>query len=151
MGLRSCRIRTVRHNQRSPEQLGIDVNGQNRTNTNGYGELSGVFLRDVSGNGAGVFNSKINDFGNSKWSQGISVFGDSSLKLKSNKISDYGFGGIVAYGDNGPAADPNVTTSGNTVTGGGTSSGIVNLYAQNGITYELGATGSITGNTVTHN
>lgn len=133
----------------------IDLNNQLRTDTSGYGELSGVFFRDVSGHDAGLYNSKIYNFGNSRWSEGVSIFGNSSLNVRSNNISDYGFTGIAVYGDNGSGTDPSVTSSHNVVTGGGDSISVGSdgwsYLAQNGIMYILGAGGNIVGNTVSNN
>ncbi len=128
------------------EGFTIDANGQNRTA--GTYEFTAVFLRDVYAADltAGVFDSTIENFGTARENDGIRIFGDSNLAVDGNVLSGYTFGGIVAEGDRGDAADPYVVISGNSLTGvGTTNSGIL---AQNGVMVAFGATGTISGNTI---
>ncbi len=92
---------------------------------------------------AGLFSSTIRNFAATPAyeSWGVVVYGNSLLTLNGNAVSDYTRDGINAFGDGGAGADPNVTVSGNTVTGSST--------PLNGIAIEDGASAVLTGNTVT--
>ena len=121
----------------------LDVNAKNKTA--GTARLDGVFFRDVKNAGgtmAGLFSSTIHNFAATPdyESWGVAIFGDSLLTVNDNDISDYTRDGLIAAGG---TTDPNVTISGNTITGSG--SGL------NGIGITDGVTGSVTGNTVTGN
>ena len=94
---------------------------------------------------AGLFSSTISNFAATPdyESWGLAVYGDSLLTLNDNNISDYTRDGLLVVGDSGPAADPNVTISGNIVTGSAT--------PLNGINIQNVTAGAVTGNTVTGN
>ncbi|HPM84378.1 MAG TPA: right-handed parallel beta-helix repeat-containing protein, partial [Candidatus Anammoximicrobium sp.] len=128
------------------EGFTIDADEQNKTA--GTARLDGLFLRDVKdagGTAAGLFSSTIHGFDTAveyeSW--GVVVYGDSSLTLDDNAVSDFTRDGIDVFGDGDVGADPTVTISNNVVTGNG--------VGLNGIAIEDGAMATITGNTVTGN
>ena len=129
---------------------GFEIDGQNMAQNypirfvgilyrNANGEISGntihsMFDSDGEGDGPQTF--------------GILVYGDSTVRVIGNTISDFSRGGIGIMGDAGSAPDPVALVEGNTVTGNGLESG-TGWWAENGIQIGYGATGEIVGNTVT--
>ncbi|MCX6786500.1 MAG: right-handed parallel beta-helix repeat-containing protein [Candidatus Kaiserbacteria bacterium] len=104
----------------------IDANGKNKTS--GTTRFDGVFFGDVldaGGTTAGLFSSTIQNFGSATDNSGIMVEGNSTLTVDDNAISNYTSFGIDADGDNGSAADPNVTIHDNVLTGSNAGYGIL--------------------------
>jgi len=128
----------------------LDIDGQNNAQAapvrfvgilyrNADGEISGNTIRnmydaDGKGNGPETF--------------GILVYGDSTVDILNNTISDYSRGGIGVQGDLGAAPDPVATVQGNTLIGNGFEAE-TGWWADNGIQFGYGASGQIIGNTVT--
>ena len=124
----------------------LDVNGQNKTA--GTAQMDGVFFRDVKDTGgtmAGLFSITIHNFVPTLYlGFGVVVYGDSLLTVNDNDISDYTRDGIGINRRGIPGGlSPNVTISGNTVTG--------TAEALNGISVDTVTAGAVTGNTVTGN
>jgi len=108
------------------------------------GAISHNIVRDLGRDGTQTF--------------GILVYGDSTVTIANNAVSNYGRGGIGANGDLdtssfpyplGPLPDPVVTIQGNTVVGPGATA--PQTWASNGIQIGWGATGSIEANEVSGN
>jgi len=113
----------------------LDANGTN--NTPGTTKLAGLFMRDVSGAGAGLFLSEVHNFGTTEYtSWGIAAYGNSSLTIDHNTIGDFTRDGILVKGN------PTYTStiSSNTVLG--------NSTALNGIDVWGGTIAYITANNV---
>lgn len=122
---------------------GLVVDGNDR---NPSDRSAGILLRNVRGNVSD--NVVQNMHVGSRETFGIMVYGDSEARIEGNEVSDYERGGIGANGDGGPLPDPNTSIANNAVTG---NAEIGVGWAPNGIQIGFGATGSITGNTVTVN
>ncbi|MFA4854631.1 MAG: right-handed parallel beta-helix repeat-containing protein, partial [Candidatus Omnitrophota bacterium] len=128
------------------EGFTFDANSQNKIP--GTDQLDGVFFRDVKDAGgtlAGLFSSTIHNFAATPDYEGfgIVVYGDSLLTLNNNNISDYTRDGISINRYGGLGSNPNVTISGNTITG--------SAAPLNGISISGVTSGAVTGNTVTGN
>ncbi|MFA5401208.1 MAG: right-handed parallel beta-helix repeat-containing protein [Dehalococcoidia bacterium] len=125
------------------EGFTIDANNQNKTA--GTTAFAGVFFRDVKGSPgtAGLYSCAIEGFPSTPDYEcfGIKVYGDSQLTIDSNTLTDYTRDAISANGDAGALDDPLVTISNNVLTG--------SAIPLNGISLRDGATGTVTGNTVT--
>jgi parallel beta-helix repeat protein len=118
---------------------GFTIDANNQAETTGTNYLVGVFFRDVSGTSAGLFSCTIQGFQPTEYkSYGIKVDGNSMLTIDHNTISDYTRDGMEIRGSG--LGNPAVTISNNDLTGS-------ELPLQ-GISLIDGATGSITGNTV---
>ena len=126
------------------EGVTIDANGQNIT---GSDKFTGVLFNNVSGDTAGLFASTIYNFGEATQNFGVRIYGDSRLTVDDNTLYGYTRDGIVANGDEGgvTTGDPNVIISNNELIGVGDT-----VEVQNGIQVAYGATGSITGNTISN-
>ena len=123
---------------------GFTIDALNTNNITGT-RLAGVFMRDVAGTGAGLYSSRIYNFGTIEYKNyGIVVVGNSNpIIIDNNTIENYTRDGIVINGDNGPLADPNAIVSNNTVLG--------NATCLNGIDFAYGAIGTISGNHISGN
>ncbi|MEI6624453.1 MAG: IPT/TIG domain-containing protein, partial [Actinomycetes bacterium] len=121
---------------------GVTVDAMGRAKTVGTAGLLGVFLRDVSGTGAGLFSSTVHGFGSTEYeSWAVRVFGASDLTINDNAMSDYTRDGIKVWGDGGAGVDPDVTISHNAVTG--------SAIPLNGIVVDYGAVAQVAENAVT--
>jgi parallel beta-helix repeat protein len=125
------------------EGFTFDIDSQNKTS--GTDRLDGVFFRDVKdagGTTAGLYTSTIHNYASTPdyESWGLAVYGDSLLTINDNIIHDYTRDGLLVVGDS-LAANPNVTISGNTITGSTT--------PLNGINIQNVSAGAVMGNTVT--
>jgi len=122
----------------------LDVNSKNKTP--GTAQIDGVFFRDVNGANAGLFSSTIHNFAAAPAYEGfgVVVYGGSLLTLNDNDVSDYTRDGISINRNGGSGSNPNVTISGNAVTG-------TVSAALNGISISTVTAGAVTGNTVTGN
>ncbi len=128
---------------------GFTVDGNDRVPG---GRSAGILLRNA--NGTISSNTVQNMHINGKETFGIVAYGDSNVTISSNNVSGYARGGIGVNGDsNGINSAQNPTPSaiitGNTVTGPGKDEAVT--WAPNGIQIGWGATGKITGNTVSGN
>jgi len=128
----------------------LDIDGQNNAQAHPV-RLVGILYRNVDGE---ISGNTIHDMydadgeGNGPETFGILVYGDSTVDILNNTISDYSRGGIGVQGDLGAAPDPIATVQGNTLTGNGFEAG-TNWWADNGIQFGYGASGQIIDNTVT--
>ncbi len=125
---------------------GFTVDAALKNKMAGTARFDGVFFRDIKNSGgsmAGLHSCTIHDFAATPdyESWGLEVFGDALLTINDNEISDYTRDGLNIRGDAGIQADPDVTISGNIVTGSST--------CLNGINVGDGASAIISGNTVT--
>jgi parallel beta-helix repeat protein len=112
----------------------IDANGTN--NTGGTTKLTGLFMRDVSGTGAGLFSSKVHNFGTTEYtSWGIVTFRNSSLTIDGDTIGDFTRDGILVKGGDGSYPDPTTTISNNTVTGNSTALNGINVNGGAAVAY----------------
>jgi len=103
--------------------------------------LVGVLFNNVNGTQSGLNNCVIQGFEQVEYeSWGVRVYGDSELAVEGNTLTGYTRDGITVSGDAGTGDDPVVTISGNTLTG--------SALPLQGISLLDGATGTITGNTV---
>lgn len=109
-----------------------------------------ILYRNVtSSDKARVQNNVIENMGvGGKETFGILAYGDTSVAIRNNEVSDYERGGIGANGDGGAHPSPEVTIRGNTVEG---STGLGEAWGPNGIQVGFGATGSVMDNTVRDN
>jgi len=123
---------------------GFTIDGNDRVPTD---RSAGILLRNAGGTISG--NTVKNMFIDGKETFGIAAYGDSDVVIAENNVSGYARGGIVASGDNSTNPDPNAIITGNTVTGPGMDVSVT--YAPNGIQIGYGATGEVTGNTVSGN
>ena len=123
---------------------GFTIDGDDRVPT---GRSAGILLRNAEGiiSGNTVKNMSIDG----KETFGILVYGDSDVTITENDVSGYARVGIGASGDNGTNPDPNAIITDNTVTGPGMDEDVT--WAPNGIQMGWGATGKVTGNTVSGN
>jgi len=120
---------------------GFTINGNGRNKTAGTFAIAGVFFRDVAGATSGLFNCAILGFPATPDYEcfGIKIYGASSLAVTSNTLTSYTRDAIGAGG--GVGGNPAVTISNNTCTG--------SALPLNGISLLDGATGTISGNTIT--
>jgi len=134
------------------EGFTFDANDENKSD--GATRFTGVFFRDVyddpedhDGTVAGLFSSTIHNFGTDLENYGVRIYGQSKLTVDDNTVYEYTRDGIVANGNDNSVTtdDPDVIISNNAVTGIGTVAAV-----QNGIQVAFGASGSITGNTVSN-
>lgn len=128
------------------EGFTIDANTQNKVAS--AAQFDGVFfgnVTDTSGTVAGIFSCSIHNFADSPAYEGfgVVVYGDSLLTVNDNDISDYTRDGISINRYGGSGSNPDVTISGNTITGSPT--------ALNGINIGTVTAGTVTGNTITGN
>lgn len=109
-----------------------------------------IFYRNVkSSDKTRVENNTIKNMGvGGKETFGILAYGDTSVTIQNNDVSDYERGGIGANGDGGVHPSPEVTIENNTVTG---STGLGEAWGPNGIQVGFGATGSVKRNSVKDN
>ncbi len=131
----------------------FDANDQNKT-ADTTTKFTGVFFSNVyddpddhDGTVAGLFSSTIHNFGTDLQNYGVRIYGQSKLTVDDNTVYEYTRDGITANGDDDSVTtdDPDVIISNNAVTGIGTVA-----VVQNGIQVAYGASGSITGNTVSN-
>jgi parallel beta-helix repeat protein len=121
---------------------GFTINADSQGKAGGTDGLLGVFLRDVEGTDAGLYSSTIEGFTTTAYeSWGVRVYGDSDLTIDDNTLTDYTRDGIVINGDDGAGPDPAVVVSNNDLTG--------SSIPLNGIQIGYGASGTISGNSVT--
>ena len=123
------------------EGFTLVANGENKSA--GTTRFAGVFFRDIHGASAGLYSCTVKNFAGTPdyESWGIVIYEDSDLSIDDNDVSGFTRDGIDAIGDDGAGADPNVIISHNTVIG--------SAAPLNGIYIGRGATGTISGNTVT--
>lgn len=129
---------------------GLDVDGQNNAQAAPV-RFVGILYRNVDGEISGNTIHDLYDAdgeGNGPETFGILIYGDSTVNILNNTISDYSRGGIGVQGDLGSAPDPVATVQGNTLIGNGFEAG-TNWWADNGIQFGYGASGQIIDNTVT--
>jgi hypothetical protein len=109
-----------------------------------------ILYRNVKSNDkTRIENNTIQNMGvGGKETFGILAYGDTSVAVRNNEVSDYERGGIGANGDGGAHPSPAVTIQNNTVTG---STGLGEAWGPNGIQVGFGATGVVKNNTVTDN
>jgi len=121
---------------------GFTVDGNNRVPT---GRSAGILLRNVEGT---ISNNTVRNmyFGEQE-TFGIVAYGNSNITIKGNNVSEYSRVGIGVNGDLGNLDDPYAVITDNRVTGKGPTDTIV----QNGIQIGFGASGLVTGNTVSNN
>ena len=136
---------------------GFEIDGQNRAqNQNPPIRFVGILYRNANGEISGnTIHSMFDSDGEGDGPEtfGILVYGDSTVRVIGNTVSDFSRGGIGIVGDlvgwmRGPSPDPVVRVEGNTVTGNGLEP-VTGWWAENGIQIGYGATGEIVGNTVT--
>ncbi|MHB0878375.1 MAG: right-handed parallel beta-helix repeat-containing protein [Anaerolineae bacterium] len=124
---------------------GIVVDGANVAPGSGH-RGAGILLRNVIG---GVSGSTVRNMSfDGQETFGITAYGHSDLVITDNTVSGYSRGGIGVNGNHGVTPIVALVT-GNTVTGPGL--GIASTWASNGIQVGWGATGIVSGNTVTGN
>ena len=133
----------------------LDIDGQNNAQAHPV-RFVGILYRNVDGT---ISGNTIHDMydadgkGNGPETFGILVYGDSTVEILNNHISEFSRGGIGVSGDLvgwawGPAPDPVALVQGNTVIGNGFEPE-TGWWAENGIQFGYGATGQIIENTVT--
>jgi nitrous oxidase accessory protein NosD len=126
------------------------IDGNNRVPT---GRSAGILLRNIDE--GTVFDNTVQNMSiNGKETFGILVYGNSNITITGNNVSGYARGGIGANGDAWGTREasyptPFATIEDNTVTGPGMDKDVT--WAPNGIQVGWGATGEITGNTVSDN
>ena len=124
---------------------GFTIDGNNHVPT--ADRSAGILLRNAKGD---ILNNTVQNMSiDGKETYGIAAYGDSDVVISGNNVSGYARVGIVASGDNGTNPDPNAIITGNIVTGLGKS--VLANWAPNGIQIGFGATGKVTGNTVSGN
>ncbi|MDD4923415.1 MAG: right-handed parallel beta-helix repeat-containing protein [Dehalococcoidales bacterium] len=120
---------------------GFTIDADGLAKQAGTDGLVGVLFNNVNGAQSGLNNCVIQGFEQVEYeSWGIRVYGDSGVTIDNNTIIDYTRDGITVSGDAGVGDDPVVTISDNTLTG--------SALPLNGISILDGATGTISGNTV---
>jgi nitrous oxidase accessory protein NosD len=106
----------------------------------------GILYRNANGK---VSNNKVENMGvGGKQTFGILAYGDSTVTIVNNTISEYERGGIGVVGDGGTHPSPTADIRANTVTG---STGIGEAWGPNGIQIGFGADGKIINNEVSDN
>lgn len=134
------------------EGFTIDGNGQDATDP-ATQNIVGAYFRNidgtVDGENAGLYACTIQNFGTyysnyPRGSSGAYVYGDSELTIDDCNVSGYTVSGLVVNGDGDTGPDPDVTLSGNTVTGPNSLTSVVG----HGLQFGFGAGGTATGNTV---
>ncbi len=120
---------------------GFTINDNSRNKTSGTTALVAVFFRDVAGATSGLFNCAISGFPATPDYEcfGIKIYGASSLSISGNTLISYTRDAIGANG--GTGGNPTVTIINNICTG--------SAAPLQGISLVDGATGTVSGNTVT--
>ncbi|SYZ72516.1 exported hypothetical protein [Candidatus Zixiibacteriota bacterium] len=125
---------------------GFDIDGTNAGQSNRF---TGILIRNCVN--SVVSNNEIRNMlyssGNPE-TFGIMAYGNSSVNINNNTVTDFTRGGIGANGDNGSLPDPNVVISGNIVNGRGPTA--IGQWAQNGIQIGYAAGGTINSNYVSN-
>ncbi|RLI67227.1 hypothetical protein DRO91_10500, partial [Candidatus Heimdallarchaeota archaeon] len=128
---------------------GFEIDGNN----NGTGtshRFAGIIWRNAIGS---VEECHIHDMygpsgdGSGEETFGIIVYGDSDITIRNCTIEDFSRGGIGVNGDAGTLPDPVAYVEGNRVYGNGLEDA-TGWWAENGIQFGYGATGSIVNNEV---
>ena len=106
----------------------------------------GILYRNADGE---ISSNTVENMGvGGKETFGILAYGNSTVGIVNNSISDYERGGIGVVGDGGAHPSPTADIRGNTVTG---STGIGEAWGPNGIQIGYGADGKIINNDVSDN
>ncbi|MCD6468348.1 MAG: PKD domain-containing protein [Thermoplasmata archaeon] len=140
------------NNTVSVEITGFKINGCNNASSNRFVAIlyrniqPGCHSSLISNNI--IYNMYDSDgMGNGPETFGVLVYGNSSVTIENNLISDFSRGGIGANGDDDILSDPVVTIQNNTVLGNGleNQSG---WWAENGVQIGYGAAGKVINNTI---
>ncbi|KAA0007406.1 MAG: hypothetical protein FE045_00275, partial [Thermoplasmata archaeon] len=127
---------------------GFEINGSN--NGTGIDTFVGILARNAIGN---ISNNYIHHMygpsenGSGEQTFSILVYGNSDLTVYNNTVKDFSRGGIVANGDAGTLPDPVIIVKNNVIYGNGLEND-TGWWAENGLQFGWGASGTVEGNKV---